>query len=933
MAIDLKKCEGCAIQGQHRPANAVGPENARFLVIVDVPSQAGAKEKRLLPPGTMNVFAQEMNDIGFEKDDFRFFPVCLCAYNPDMLQNKTKKAIHKHCRQHFIDEVEQLQPEVLIPLGAAAATHAFGRDTKITKVRGLANDSEELGIPVFPLLSPAQVVHYPQNLPIFRADVQSFARFFDHDYDAASGSVEHGEYVMVDDLQFLIDMDPELIVFDTENTGLRWYQEGCNVRTYDPVRHRKNPDFKPRAQILTMQFTVEEGKSYVLAWDHPENPIPESRKPKLRNQIRQLLCKPSRIVVGQNLKYDAVYMAMVEGILFRVGGDTLMLATLLDENSMERNLDVLTKIHAPAMSGYADLFNATHDKSRMWEVPLNDIRGYGGGDTDACLRVYNKLEGEVFEDERLWSHYIHVSLPGLNGFAGLEMRGMHVDAGGAMTAFRKFMEVEVARQEKSLISQIPRQIKLDHLNNPKNKNKKPEDVISLGRAALLKDILFTHKAGFKLKPKVFTKTTTKLPDEFKEPSVSSKDHLPFFFDVEPFTFELAEYVKHERLLSTNIVGFEKKYVVNDMVYPTYGLCKAVTGRSNSADPNGSNYPKRGKMAKTYGKQFVAPPGYYMIAPDYSQAELRIAASMANEKTMIEIYKAGGDIHRTTAAVVMSLADSSFAKLVEAVQKDARQKAKAVNFGFLFGMWWKKFIIYAKTQYGVDFTAKEAEAIRKNFFAKYKGLEPWHNRVKEFALENGYVRSYTGRIRHLPMVNSSEDWIVQEALRQAINSPVQGCASDLGVMAIGRMHEEVSSDYLALIGFIHDSIIGLVRKEHLDWGLKTIKGYMESNPMMEWFGSEIKVPIVADASFGLNFGELIECPGFALDKPYNFAGLVDKDGKPLAQVPKQVTPPNNGRLTRPVYTLDTDLEDEFATIIDGAMARSRRVTRTPLRRAA
>ncbi len=933
MAIDRNLCKGCAIDGQFSPANPVGPEDARFLVVVDVPSQAGAKEKRLLPPGTLNVFAQEMDNIGFGKEDFRFFPTCLCPYNPDMLQNKTKKAIHKHCRQHFVKEVAELQPEALIPLGAAAATHAFGRDTKITKVRGLANDSEEFRIPIFPLLSPGQVVFYPQNRPIFNADVQSFARFFDHGYDAASGSVEHGEYVIVDDLQFLIDMDPELLVFDTENTGLRWYQQGCDVRTYNPARHKGSDDFKPRAQILTMQFTVERGKSYVLVWDHPENPIPQERKPKLRNQLRQLLCKPSRIVVGQNLKYDVGYLKAVEGIHFRIGGDTLMLATLLDENSMERGLNVLTKIHAPEMAGYDDLFNATYDKSRMWEHPIDAIRGYGGGDTDACFRIYNVLEEQVMDDERLWAHYIRVSLPGLNGFVGLEARGMNVDTGGAMDTFRRYMETEVARQKAELIRQIPRQIKLDHLNDPKNKGKKPEDIIKLSRAALLKDILFTHKAGFKLKPKVFTKTTAKLPDEFKEPSVSSKDHLPFFFDVEPFTFELAEYVKNERLLSTNVVGFKKKYVVDDMVRPTYSLTTAVTGRSASVDPNGQNYPKRGAMAKTYGKQFVAPPGYYMIAPDLSQAELRIAASMANEKTMIEIYKAGGDIHRTTAAVVMSLADASFAKLMEAVQKDARQKAKAVNFGFLFGMWWKKFIIYAKTQYGVEFTANEAKAVRENFFKKYKGLEPWHNRVKEFAMEHGHVRSYTGRIRHLPMVESSEDYIVQEALRQAINSPVQECASSLGVMAIGRMHEEVAEEYLKIVGFIHDSIIGYVRHEHLDWGLKTVKHYMESNPMKEWFGSEIKVPIVADASFGLNFGELIECPDFKLDQPYNFNGLVDKKGNRLCDVPRQVVPPNNGRLIESPYTKDTDLEDEFLNIVDGAMARSRRIARTPLRRAA
>lgn len=935
MAINRDLCKGCALDGEFTPANPVGPEDARFLVVVDVPSQAGAKEKRLLAPGTLAVFAEEMQNIGFGKEDFRFFPTCLCPYNPDMLQNKTKTAIHKHCRQHFVQEVAELKPEALIPLGAAAATHAFGKPTKITKCRGLANDSEEFNIPIFPLLSPGQVVFYPQNRPIFNADVQSFARFFDHGYDAASGSVEHGEYVFVDDLQFLIDMDPELIAFDTENTGLRWYQQGCDVRTYNPVRHKGNAEFKPRAQILTMQFCVEPGKAYVLKWDHPEDPIPQERKAKLRNQLRKLLCKPSRIVVGQSLKYDQVYLWMTEGIHFRIGGDTLMLATLTDENSMERNLDVLTKVYLPAYAGYADLFNATFDKSRMWEHPLHDIRGYGGGDADVCFQIYEILEAEVMEDERLWAHYIRVSLPGLNAFGGVETRGMHVDQGGAMAVFREHMQTEVTRQRAELIAQIPREIKRKHLEDPKNKNKKPEDVISLGRAALLKDILFHHPKGFKLKPKVFTKTTAKLPDHLREPSVSSKDHLPFFFDTCQFAVELAQYVKNERLLNTSVIGFENKYVVDGMVYPRYGLAKAVTGRTNSEDPNGSNYPTRGPLAKTYGKQFVAPGesedapnGWFMLYPDLSQAELRIAASMANEKTMIEVYRNNGDIHKTTAAVAMGIADAAFLRLAASVQKDGRQKAKAINFGLIYGMWWKKLIIYAKTQYNVEFTANEAKVIRENFFKKYKGLEVWHNRVKEFALEHGYVRSLTGRIRHLPMINSSEDYIVQEALRQAINSPVQETGSSIGVMAIGRMNEEIDPYYLPVVGFIHDSIPAYVRKEHLDWGLKTMKYYMESTPFKQWFGTEIKVPIVADASFGLNFGEKIECPGFKLDEPYDFSKLVDKDGRPLIHVPPQVTPPNNGKLTRSVYTLDTDLEDEFENIIDGAITRARRITRTP-----
>lgn len=923
MAFDQAKCEGCPVDGMHSPMHPTGSETARFLVITDVPSMAGAKEKRLMSGGQVGVFAREMEEIGLERDDFRFYPMCRCAYNPNEHTNKTKTKIHKHCRTHMLDEIAELDPEAIIPLGAEASTQAFGKGTKITKVRGLGHDSEELGAPIFPLLSPGLVLRYPQNAPLFSADVQSLKRFIDSNYDGAqSNAPEHGNYQIVTDLQFLIDQDPEVISFDIESTGLRWYQQGCDVRTYKPEIHKGNPDFKPKLQILTMQFTVKEGESYMLVWDHPENPIPEKDKPRLRNQIRKLLCKPERIVVGQNVKIDNVFLWTKEGIRFRIGGDTLMLATMLDENMTEKNLDVLTKIHAPEMAGYADRFNATVNKARMWETPLSELRPYGCGDTDAAYRVYTKLEEELAQDDGLWNHYVHVALPGLNALAAMEVRGMMVDVDNELSKFQSFMKEEVERQYQSLVRQIPREIKLDHLNDPKMAKKTPEQVLSFSRGELVKDILFKHKKGFKLKPRVFTDSTKNLPPHMQEPSTSSKDHLPYFFDKCPFTVELAEYVKDKRLLDTSVTGFLNKYVVNNYVRPVYSLTKAVTGRTASEDPNGQNYPKRSKKAKAYRKMFKAPPGYFIAELDLSQAELRIAASLSGDPTMMQIYREGGDIHRATGAVVLGLTMEQFDALPKAEQKEARQKAKSVNFGFLYGMGWRNFIVFAKTQYGVEFTEAEAKRIRAGFFKKYPYLEVWHNKVREFAMRHKYVRSYTGRIRHLPMIDSSEEYIQQEACRQAINSPVQETGSSLGVMSLGRMNQDINSEYLQVVGFVHDAIVVYIKKEYLDWGLKTVKHYMQSNPLKQWFGTEIKVPIVADVGFGENLGDIIECEGFTLDGQFDYSSLKDKEGNLLVQVPKQKIPPNNGRLTRSPYTEDTDLENEEVAAVLRRISRTR-----------
>ena len=943
MAFDQEKCSGCLLDGQFTPMEPRGAEGARIMIVTDVPSAAGHKDGRLLPPAAMKVFSEQMVESGFAREDFLFYPACRCPIPENDYTNREKSTITKHCRTHLLDAIAEAQPEVIVPLGAAPSTQVFGRGTKITKVRGLMNEVEDIPVPVFPITTPSQVVAYPQNAPLFAADVQSLARFIDFDYDAASASVEHGDYQIVTDLQFLIDRDEELLSFDMETTGVRWYKQGVDVRTYNPTIHKGNPNFDPRYQILTMQFSTRPGEGFMLVWDHPENPIAEELKPKLRNQLRKLLCKSTRLVGGHNDKFDNVGLWMTEGIRYRICWDTLLAVAMLDENAPEKNLDVMTKIHVPEMAGYADEFNRTVDKSRMWEVPIDMMRGYGCGDTDAALRLWLALEPQLMADERQWSNYCNVGIPGLNALAGMETRGMYVDVENELPTFQAYMEESVGNAYTSLLRQIPRSIKRAHVDAMKGD---VEKALSFGRKDFLRDVLFYHPDGFKLKPRVFTKSTRHLNDKnLWIPSTSSKDHLPYFFEECPFTFELAEYVKDERLLSTNIISFEKKYVVGGKVRPVYNLHIAVTGRTASQDPNGQNYPKRSDKAKMYRKMFNAPEGYYVCELDLSQAELRIAATMARDPTMLQIYREAGDIHTATALVVLGMTIEQFRQLPKAEQKLARTKAKSVNFGFLYGMGWRNFIVFAKTQYNVEFTEAEAKAIRAGFFKKYNRLPAWHERMRAFAMEHKFVRSLSGRIRHLPMVDSAEEYIQQEAMRQAINSPVQEFGSSLGVMALGRMEEEIDPEYLQIVGFIHDAIVVYIKKEYLDWGLKTVKGFMESNPIGEWFGSEMLCPIVADAGFGTNLGEIHELEGFSLDQPFDYGSLRDKEGNLLIEVPPQQTPPNNGRLTRSPFTLDTDLEPEeirpatrrvmrsLSRAPDPAPRRPARIVRTPPTQAA
>lgn len=1060
----------------------------RFVVVTDTPSAYNAGEGRLLAKSAAKLLGASMAAAGFAREDFTMFPQSRCPYNKDEFTTKEQKAIRDHCRGYLDDFLKASAPEAIIPLGAEPTRQVLGRAVKITKVRGVIEHSQEYGTKVFPMLNPGMVLMYPQHRVTFDMDCIALRDLAEVSYRLKVRARRMlGDYEFIDDLQFLIDAEPDILFYDTETTGLSFFAPGTHdVRDYDPSVHGK--EFAPRPAVLTLQFAIEPEKSYMLVWDHPENPVPLRRKRRLLEQLRLLLNNPKTRVVGQNAKYDRVFTESCLGVSYPIGGDTLMLATLLDENAISKGQDMLVRQYVPAMAGYADAFNATYDKSRMWEIPLSELISYGCGDTDSGYRLHTVLYDMVRKDRKLLAHYVRVTLPGLNAFAAIEQRGMYVDE-AALDVFESVVAQDVEERYQSLISQVPRSIKRAHI----------EKGLKFSRGDFIRDILFYHKDGFRLTPKVFTQTTAKLPPDKRVASTSSKNHLPYFYDTHPFTYELTEYIQSERLLGTNIRGFKKKYIVDGLVRPTYSLWTVVTGRSacvradtpvvtsrgvvradairvgdrvfthayrwkpvtvlfrkdpalmydvylsngevlpvtahhrvmldsglwadigyileglgyvisqqatdaeptvstscsddvytgrsiqyaegyeiptvktsgensavqeaavfrlhgwegvpnplrdvsvasgytrqvvgprrgvtiekvvcagvhrvydfevaddhsylacgvfnhNSENPNGQNIPKRGKLAKAYRRSFVAPRGYLVIEADLSQAELRIAASMANEATMLSVYRNAGDIHTETALIALGITRTKFKELPKAEQKSARQKAKAVNFGFIYGMGWRKFIGYAKTQYGVEFTDEEAQRIRTAFFKKYSGLSSWHERQRQAAMRDGQVRSYSGRIRHLPMIYSDDEMVQQEAGRQSINSPVQEFASSLGVMAIGRLSAEIDPQYLAPIAFVHDAIFCYVKEEYLEWGAKTLKWYMESNPLEEWFGLRMPCPIVADVSFGENFGDTFEMEGLVLDQPYDFTRFeTSDDGGPTIYVPEQYDPPNYGLL--------------------------------------
>jgi DNA polymerase I-like protein with 3'-5' exonuclease and polymerase domains len=196
----------------------------------------------------------------------------------------------------------------------------------------------------------------------------------------------------------------------------------------------------------------------------------------------------------------------------------------------------------------------------------------------------------------------------------------------------------------------------------------------------------------------------------------------------------------------------------------------------------------------------------------------------------------------------------------------RFRAKAINFGLIYGISVNGFRVYAKTEYGVDYTEREAQQLHNGYFQKYSAIRPWHDREKAFAHEHGYVRSLHGATRHLPSIHSDDSAIRALCERQAVNAPIQRFGSDLGLIAFVRLTSQVDPNLMRPIAFIHDQLVCEVRDGYEEQGMGWLKWVMETPPLEQWFGITPPLPITSECEIGRNAGEIEERPDVVAIRP-------------------------------------------------------------------
>ena len=276
------------------------------------------------------------------------------------------------------------------------------------------------------------------------------------------------------------------------------------------------------------------------------------------------------------------------------------------------------------------------------------------------------------------------------------------------------------------------------------------------------------------------------------------------------------------------------------IHTNFNQAVTTTGRLSSSDPNLQNIPIRTELGKEIRNAFIAEKGHVLIAADYSQIELRIVASLAKDKKMIEIFEAGEDIHRATAAAINGVP-------LEKVTKQMRYAAKEVNFGVLYGM----------GAYGLAWRAKipqwQAKEFIDKYFEQFAGVKKYVDETIASAREEGYVETLFGRRRYIPELKSGNYQLRAAGERMAINMPIQGTAADLMKMAMIRVHDNIKASKhtnkdVRMILQVHDEIVLEVKK-----GLEKEIANMVVKEMENV--ATLNVPIEVHVDTGKRWGEL------------------------------------------------------------------------------
>jgi len=704
--------------------------------------------------------------------------------------NRTPKKPELDACRHYLDE-ELEQVKPEFVLMVGNSALKYVRKSGIMKQRGIWHNVGD--VQAMGTVHPAAVLRNPSLRQVFETDVREFSRRI-----LDKPATPDPRIFVVRDSKSLaklcdLILTSKAVAYDIETNGF--------------------DEFAPDAKIACVAVAPRKDIAFVVPIDHPETPWKRPRR--VLKILTNALAYTSATRIAHNGKFDDRWLRHHTGIDLNCTFDTMLAAHILDENRFKS-----LKVLAPLLLGVQQWAVDMKDGAAM-TTPLRKLARYGGKDAAYTLDLYYEFREELMapENRRLLRIFKILMMPASIALTDIEQTGLWIDQ--KRLAKRRVQVQERLEQINAKLEKV--------VGHDANWNSTQQVARILFEEQGLPVILKTGGGANSTAETVLLR-------------LAAQGH-----EVPQLLLEWREWFKKESTYFSTWV--EKMH--DGRMHANYKIAGTVTGRLSSGKNEGDR--SKGLNAQqiprdTFLRGVIgAPKGWKFVEADFSQIELRIAAHYAQERTMLRIFHQDGDIHMATAVKVTQKPEAK-------ITKEERKKAKGVNFGFVFGMGSNKFVDYARDSYGVTVSESEAKVFREAFFDQFPRLQPWHERQRRLARQYSRVQSAIGRVRHLPDVASQDKEVRAEAERQAINSPVQGLASDMMLLALTMLHSMMPPDEARIVGTVHDSILFEIREDVVDKWVPVIRQTMEHLPLKKKFGVELTVPIKVDITVGTHWGE-------------------------------------------------------------------------------
>ena len=562
-----------------------------------------------------------------------------------------------------------------------------------------------------------------------------------------------------------------------------------------------------QAELIGISLSTKIGKACYIPIGHNSDGC--IKKEVVIKKLKSLFEDKSVKKIGQNIKFDFIILYK-QGIKMNSMEDTMLMSYVLDAGKNRHNMNILSEIHLNHKTiTFKEMVGTGKKEINFSEVELMKAMEYAAEDADITYRLY-KIFNKNLKSEKLTNIYEIFEKPLIEILALMEIEGIRIDS-----KFLKNLSEKFEKKIKDLEKQIFKISKKE---------------FNIGSPKQLGEIIYNELkiAGLKRTRKGSFATSANVLEDLA-------------FKGNQFPQLVLDWRQVSKLKNTYSDSLpEHINPKTKRVHTSFLLAATTTGRLASSDPNLQNIPIKTEDGKDIRRAFIAADGFTLLSADYNQIEMRILADLADVKELKKAFKNNEDIHSLTASQVFNID-------IKKVDQDTRRKAKAINFGIIYGI----------SQYGlakqINVTNYEAEVFLKSYFLKFPEIKYYMDSTIKFCRTSGYVNNIFGRRSHFNGINDKNFNVRNFQERSAINAPIQGSASEIMRLAMIRLDKKLKNTKTKILLQIHDELIFEVPNKEIEDISKIIENEMTSVTKSDLHS--FSTPLTVDVNIGDNWGIL------------------------------------------------------------------------------